>query len=86
MANVAGQFICPHCYEIAQETIAEERQEKAYRFLQQALTFAADSDSPLYPVVCPRCASVRVTRIIGTTHLECLDCQTRYKLEEVSER
>jgi len=61
----------------------EEEEARAYRFLVEALTYAARSGVPLYPVACPRCGSVKVTAALGAARLvECLSCGARYRLVE----
>jgi len=58
-----------------------------YDTLIEVYTAICRSDVPIFPAICPNCASPKLTVVLGTaTKLECLDCGKRFKIVEEVEK
>ena len=58
-----------------------------YDTLIEVYTAIYRSDVPIFPPLCPSCASPKLTVVLGTaTKLECLNCGKRFKIVEEERR
>lgn len=54
-----------------------------YGLLSDLRTILTGSDVPLFPVICPKCRSLKITVVFGTaSRLECLDCGSKFRIVE----
>jgi hypothetical protein len=58
--------------------------QEIFSFLTDARTLVTRSDTPLFPLMRPKCDSFRITVMFATSDtLVCMDCGSSFKIVEV---
>ena len=71
-------------YEDATEDSAREKWDKeVFEILTDLRTKLTQSTSEIFPLICPKCNSFKITVVFGTSRsLECLSCGSQFHITD----